>query len=100
MTQDRQNLTVKVENSDEEEIATRGVAYIDVEEVEPISRLPPYILPWNTIAMKPTKDSDTIKYNILTPLLSEKVHVEGDLLGKVPKLQMEDWDFNDCSKYQ
>jgi len=61
--------------------------------------LPPYIPPWRLTAAKATKDPDGVKYNIFTPFLPKKVLVEGELLGKVPQLCMEDWDFNNHNKY-
>ena len=49
--------------------------------------------------MKPRKDIDAMKYKISIPFLPEEVPVEGELLGKVPQLCMEDCDFNDHIQY-
>jgi len=82
---------------DEEELAIRFVD-INIDEVELISRLPLYMSSRKPTA-KVTKDLDSIKYKIFTPLLLEEVPIEGKLLAKAPNLCMEDWDLNDRNKY-
>jgi len=63
-----------------------------------MSNFPPYMSPRKPTA-KVTKDPDSIKYKIFTPMLLEEVPIEGELLAKVPHLCMEDWDLNDRNKY-
>jgi len=63
-----------------------GVEYIDTEEVVPITRLPPYVPPRKSIG-KVTKDPESLKYKVFTPL------------ARVPFFKMEEWDMGDHSKF-
>ena len=64
---------------DEEEL-NMGVECIDAEEEVLITWLPPYVLPRKS-TIKVTKDPDSVKYKLFTPLLPEDVPMEGDLLA-------------------
>jgi len=66
-----------------------GVEYIDVEEVVLITLLPPYVTPRKSTA-KVTKDPEFEKYKVFIPFLLEDIHVEGNLLARVPFFKMED----------
>ena len=60
--------------------------------------LPPYMPPRkpNSKMVKEPKDG---KFDMFTPLLLEEVQFEGEVLGRIPQLNMEDWDFNNQRKY-
>jgi len=73
---------------DEEEV-TEGIENISVDEVEPISRLPPYI-PLQNPTSKVTKDPDAIKFKVFTHLLLVEVPIEGDLLYPVQAQQVSE----------
>lgn len=66
----------------------QGIEGIDAEGVEPMTRFPKYIPPWKGKA-KVTKDPDTGKYTMSTPLFPEKVVFEGLRLARIPLLKME-----------
>ena len=59
--------------------------------------LPAYMPPIK-LGAKPVKPKEG-KFSTYTPLLPEEVPFEGEVLGKIPQLKMEDWDFNERSKY-
>lgn len=82
---------------DEKEMAG-GFEDINVDKVELISRFPPYMPPRNP-TVKVTKNPNSIKYKVFSPLLLEEVPIEGELLARVPHLCMEDWYLNYCNKY-
>lgn len=71
---------------------------IDVEGVEPMTRLPKYIPPRKG-KEKVTKDPDTNKFTVSTPLLPEQVPFGGPQLAWIPLLKMEDWDLADHAKF-
>lgn len=56
--------------------------------------LPPYMPPKkpNAKLVKEPKEGKTSTY---TPLLQGEVPIDGEVLGKIPQLNMEDWDFKD-----
>lgn len=62
---------------------------IDVEGVDPISKLSDYIPPCKG-KVKVTKDLDVEKFLIRTPLLLEIITFEGTCLAHIPHLKMED----------
>lgn len=70
----------------------------NVEGAKPISQLPPYMPLWKPTS-KVTRDLDSIKFKVFTPLLHEEVPSEGELLAQVPYLKMEDWDLGDHDKF-
>jgi len=39
------------------------------------------------------------KLDVFTTLLQEEVSFEGEVLGSIPELKMEDWDFNNRRNY-
>ena len=49
--------------------------------------------------MKVTKDLDSEKFTISTPLLSEQVRFEGPQLTRIPLLKMEDWELADNARF-
>ena len=69
--------------------AKEGAEDIDAEGVEPISKLSKYI-PLRKRKVKVTKDPDTEKFDIHTPLLPKNITFEGLHLARVPLLKMED----------
>jgi len=69
--------------------AEEGAKYIDAEGVEPISKLPDYILPHKGKVKFP-KDTDAGKFLLNTPLLPEAITFEGLCLAWIPHLKMED----------
>lgn len=71
---------------------------INVEDIDPISRLPAYMPPQKSTS-KVTKGPNAVKYNVFTLLLPEDIPIEGELLAWIPSLKMEDWDLNDHGKY-
>ena len=82
---------------DEDEL-TMGIENINIEGTKPISRLPPYIPPRKSTA-KVTKDLDSLKFKVFTPLLLKEVPIKGELLARVPFLKMEDWDLGNHVKF-
>lgn len=94
---DLQKQPMEPQDLDEEEL-TSGFVDIRVDEVEQISNFPHYMMS-RKLTTKVTKDLDSIKYEIFTPLLLEAMLIEGELLAKVPNLCMEDWDLNDNCNY-
>lgn len=67
---------------------------MDAEEVKPITQLLEYILPWKG-KTKVTKDIDSRKFSVSTPLLPKQVEFEGTPLVHIPILKMEGWDLVD-----
>lgn len=61
--------------------------------------LPPYMPP-RKLNAKLVKDPKDIKFGTFTPLLLEEVLFDDKVLGKIPMWNMEDWDFNNQSKYR
>lgn len=94
---DKNKQPTKPLDLDEEE-QTMGVEDISAEEAEPITQLPPYVPPRKSTA-KVTKDLDSLKYRVFTPLIPNEVPVEGALLGQVPFLNREDCDLGEHSKF-
>lgn len=64
---------------------------METECVEIPSVLPPYMPP-RKLSAKPINDPKDAKFGMFTPLYDE-------VLGKIRQLRMENWDFNDRSKY-
>jgi len=62
---------------------------INIEDVDPIIQLLQYITPRKSIA-KVTKDLDSLKYNVFTPLLQEEVPIQGNIFPWVQFLNIED----------
>jgi len=48
---------------------------------------------------KPVKDNKDARYGTFTPLLLQNIPFEGELLGKIPQLKLEDYEFNDQNQY-
>ena len=72
---------------------------IDTEVVETIMKLTNYIPPQKG-KVKVTKDPNSKKFTISTPLLPEKVPFEHPWLMRIPLLKIEDWDFIDHARFQ
>jgi len=71
-----------------------GAEDIDIEGVDPISKLPKYIPPRQG-KVKVQKDLDEGNFILNTPLFPEKIVFEGLHLAHVPYLKLEDWDLAD-----
>lgn len=71
---------------------------MEIEGKEIPSVLPPYMLPRNP-SVNPVKELKEGKFGTFTLFLSEEVPFEGKVLGKIPQLNMEGWDFNYRRKY-
>lgn len=72
---DKNKKPMELQELDVEELVG-GLENISAEEVELVSRLPPYIPPQNPTS-KVTKDPDAIKYKGFSLLLPEDVPIEG-----------------------
>lgn len=59
----------------------------------------PLYFPPRKLYAKLVKYPKGTKFGTFTLLLPKKVTIEGELLPKILQLKMEDWDFNDRSKY-
>jgi len=66
-----------------------GVEEVDAKGVDPISMLPKYIPSWKGKA-KATKDLDSGKFGVSTPLLSEQVTFEGPKLAHFPLFKIDE----------
>lgn len=86
----------KVVDLEEEEY--QGIEEVDAEGIEPLSMLLEYIPPWKG-KTKVTKDPDSGKFGISTPLLSRQVTFEGPKLSRIPLLKLEDWDIANQDKF-
>lgn len=75
-----------------------GAKDIDVEGVEPISKLSDYI-PLRKGKVKVIKDPDAAKFIINMPLLPENITFKGPRLARIPHLKMEDWDLADRERF-
>jgi len=75
-----------------------GTEDIDADEVVPITHLPFYIPPTKSIA-KVTKDPNSVKFQVSTPMVLKNVPSEGNFLARIPYLKMEDWDLGDHAKF-
>jgi len=62
---------------------------IEIEGLDPISKLPEYI-PLHGGKMKVPKNIDESKVTLHTPLLPDQIVFEGPCLGCVPLLKLED----------
>jgi len=71
---------------------------IVAEDTKPITKLPRYI-PLRKGKAKITKDPDSEKFTISTPLLPEHVPFEGPRHARIPLLKMEDWDLEDRTNF-
>jgi len=86
----------KVVDIGEEEY--QGVEELDTKEIEHVSHFPVYIPPWKG-KTKVTKDLDSRKFLVLTPLLLEQVEFEGTTLAWIAMLKMEDWDLTNHERF-
>jgi len=84
------------QNHDIEEEAE--MQQMETEGAKILSLLLPYFPPRNP-GSKRIKDPKDVRFGTFRPLLPEKFPFEGEVLGKFLELKMEDWDFNDTSKY-
>jgi len=75
-----------------------GTEYIDAEGMEPIKKIPEYVPPHKG-KVKVTKDPNSDKLSISTPLLPKKVPLEGLWLARILLLKMEDWDLADHARF-
>lgn len=71
---------------------------ISIEGTEPISRLLPYIPPRKPTT-KVTKNPNSLKFKVFTPLLMEEVPIEGDLMAWLAFLKMENLDLGNHDKF-
>lgn len=46
-----------------------------------------------------TKDLDKVKLHINTPLLPDNVSFEGEMLAKIPMLNLKDWDLANYAEF-
>lgn len=83
-------------NLEEEEY--QDIEELDAEEAKLISRLPEYIPPQKG-RTKVTKDPDSRKFIVSTPLFLEHVEFEGTTLVHIPVLKMEDWDLENHDRF-
>lgn len=74
---------------DLEEEEYQGIEEVDAKVVETISMLPKYIPPWKG-KTKVTKDPDSRKFRVSTPLLPEKVTFEGSKIVPILLLKLDD----------
>lgn len=66
-----------------------GTKDIDIEGVDPISKIPEYIPPcWGKV--KVPRDLDEGKFLLNTPLLPYQITFEGSCLAHVPHLKLQD----------
>lgn len=82
----------------EGEELTMYIKDIYEDEVEPITRIFPYI-PLRKSTTKVPKDSDSTKFMVCTQLLPENVLFEDNLLAQIPYLKMEEWNLGDNKKF-
>lgn len=82
---------------DEEELHG-GIEEMKDKEGAHMTWLPKYIPPRKGKA-KVSKDLDSAKFMVPTPLLQKRVVFEGSLLGCIPSLKLEDWDLEDHEKF-
>lgn len=75
-----------------------GTKDINDEGIAPITKFPNYIPPCKGNA-KVTKDPDSNKFVISTPLLLEEVPFEGLHLARIPLLKMEDLDLANHDRF-
>lgn len=68
------------------------------EDEEILIVIPTYMPPRKPNS-KWSKDPKDGKLDIFTSLLREEVSFEGEVLGRIPQLNMEDWDFKNPIKY-
>lgn len=86
----------KVMDLEEEEY--QGIEDFNVEGVEPFSILAKYVTLWKR-KTKVTKNPNSGKFRISTPLLQDQVTFEGPKLAHMPMLKLEDWDIVDQEKF-
>lgn len=81
-------------NLESDDGVDEGKKDIDIEGVDPISKILEYIPPrWGKV--KVSKDPDEGKFLLNTPLLPDQITFEGPCLACVPHLRLEDWDLAD-----
>lgn len=75
-----------------------GTLCIDIEGVDPISKIPEYIPPCRG-KVKIQKDPDEGKFMLNTPLLPENIAFKGPCLVHIRHLKLEDWDLADTERF-
>ena len=78
--------------------AEEGAEDIDIDGVDPISRLLEYIPPCKG-KVKVPKVPDAGKFLLNTPLLVEGITFEVPCLVQIPHLKMEDWDLANHERF-
>ena len=56
-------------------------------------------MPHSKLCANPVKESKEGKFSIYALLILEEVPFDSEMLGKIPQLKMEYWDYNNTIKY-
>lgn len=78
--------------------AEEGAEDIDIEGVDPISKLPEYI-PSRQGKVKVLKDPNEVQFLLNTPLLPKILPFEGPCLTRIPHLKLEDLDLANLERF-